>query len=102
MRAAVILRASVQCKMHCSSRQKSEAAHPPAPDKQALNATLTAWSAAAKVVPSVARLFASNDRAIRRSLLEGIDSFARYFDTELVEEKIFPAIATGMLMLART
>jgi hypothetical protein len=47
------------------------------------------------VVPAIAQLFSSNDRAIRRSLLEGIDSFARHFSTELVEEKIFPAIATG-------
>ncbi len=47
------------------------------------------------MVPCIARLFASNDRAIRRSLLEGIDAFAKHFDSELVEEKIFPAIATG-------
>lgn len=52
-------------------------------------------AAAAKVVPAIAQLFSSSDRAIRRSLLEGIESFARHFDTELVEEKIFPAIATG-------
>ena len=50
---------------------------------------------AEKVVPSLSRLFGSNDRAIRRSLLEAIDGFAKYLSEELVEDKIFPAIATG-------
>lgn len=60
---------------------------------------MAVWSwSAAKVVPAIAQLFGSSDRAIRRSLLEGIDSFARHFSPELVEEKIFPAIATGAVL----
>jgi hypothetical protein len=58
--------------------------------------------AAAKVVPAIAQLFSSSDRAIRRSLLEGVDAFARHFSPELVEEKIFPAIATGAMLTRRS
>ncbi len=53
------------------------------------------------MVPAIAQLFGSSDRAIRRSLLEGIDAFARHFSPELVEEKIFPAIATGAVLTRR-
>lgn len=48
-----------------------------------------------RVVPRVARLFASNDRSLRRCLLESIDLFAKHFTEDLVESKVFPAIAAG-------
>ena len=51
---------------------------------------------AERAIPTIARLFGSNDRAIRRSLLEAVDMFAAHFSEETVEEKIFPAIAAGL------
>lgn len=36
-------------------------------------------SAAMQVVPALSKLFASNDRTIRRSLLESIDSYGAHF-----------------------
>ncbi len=40
-----------------------------------IGATLDGDDFAARVVPALSRLFASNDRTIRRSLLESIDSY---------------------------
>ena len=40
------------------------------------------------LVPSLCRLLTSNDRAIRRSLLENMDSFGTKFDAATVEEKV--------------
>ena len=43
--------------------------------------TLNAEDFAARVVPALSKLFASNDRTIRRSLLESIDSYGRHLST---------------------
>ena len=41
--------------------------------------TLDAGSFTAQVVPVLSKLFASNDRTIRRSLLESIDTYGKHF-----------------------
>ena len=41
--------------------------------------TLDAESFAVQVVPVQSKLFASNDRTIRRSLLESIDTYGKHF-----------------------
>ncbi len=45
------------------------------------------------MVPSICKLFTSNDRSIRRSLLENIDVFGDKFDTNTIEEKVHIADA---------
>ena len=44
-----------------------------------------------RVVPSICKLFTSNDRSIRRSLLENIDVFGDKFDATTIEEKVHVA-----------
>lgn len=41
-----------------------------------------------QVVPAISKLFASNDRGIRRSLLENINSFGPAMPNSLVEEQV--------------
>ncbi|KAG0591818.1 hypothetical protein KC19_1G204500 [Ceratodon purpureus] len=48
-----------------------------------------------KVLPTVVKLFASTDRAIRVGLLQHIDTFGAGLSTQVVDEQIFPHIATG-------
>ncbi|KAG0466505.1 hypothetical protein HPP92_018085 [Vanilla planifolia] len=48
-----------------------------------------------KVLPSIVKLFTSNDRAIRVSLLQHIDQYGESLTAQLVDEQIFPHIATG-------
>lgn len=47
------------------------------------------------VNPIIVKLFASQDRGIRRSLLENMDSFGNNLPAQVVEEQIFPNIQTG-------
>ncbi|KAL3698434.1 hypothetical protein R1sor_012510 [Riccia sorocarpa] len=49
----------------------------------------------AKVLPTVVKLFASTDRAIRVGLLQHIESFGNGLSTQVVDEQIFPHVATG-------
>ncbi|PKA51129.1 hypothetical protein AXF42_Ash010569 [Apostasia shenzhenica] len=48
-----------------------------------------------KALPTVVKLFASNDRAIRVSLLQHIDQFGESLTSQVVDEQIFPHVATG-------
>ncbi|CAL8461727.1 g1258 [Coccomyxa elongata] len=50
---------------------------------------------ATQVVPALSKLFASNDRTIRRSLLESIDSYGSHFTQAVVEAQVYPHVATG-------
>ena len=43
-----------------------------------IGTTLDADDFAARVVPALSKLFASNDRTIRRSLLESIDAYGQH------------------------
>ncbi|KAI4372883.1 hypothetical protein MLD38_011065 [Melastoma candidum] len=49
----------------------------------------------AKVLPTIVKLFASNDRAIRVGLLQHIDQFGESLSAHTVDEKVYPHIATG-------
>ncbi|EIE25277.1 ARM repeat-containing protein, partial [Coccomyxa subellipsoidea C-169] len=57
--------------------------------------TLSEDQFAAQVVPALSKLFASNDRTIRRSLLESIDSYGSHFTQAVVEARVYPHVATG-------
>ncbi|KAJ7548604.1 hypothetical protein O6H91_07G018900 [Diphasiastrum complanatum] len=48
-----------------------------------------------KVLPTVVKLFASSDRAIRVSLLQNIESFGNNLSNQIVDEQVFPHIASG-------
>ncbi|KAL6616301.1 hypothetical protein ACP70R_038571 [Stipagrostis hirtigluma subsp. patula] len=48
-----------------------------------------------KVLPTIVKLFASNDRAIRVSLLQHIDQFGESLTAQTVDEQVFPHVATG-------
>ncbi|GJN17333.1 hypothetical protein PR202_gb04391 [Eleusine coracana subsp. coracana] len=49
----------------------------------------------AKILPTIVKLFASNDRAIRVSLLQHIDQFGESLTAQTVDEQVFPHVATG-------
>nr|CAB3474635.1 unnamed protein product [Digitaria exilis] len=48
-----------------------------------------------KVLPTIVKLFASNDRAIRACLLQHIDQFGESMSAQTVDEQVFPHVATG-------
>ncbi|KAJ8644751.1 hypothetical protein MRB53_006499 [Persea americana] len=48
-----------------------------------------------KLLPTIVKLFASNDRAIRVGLLQHIDQFGESLSTQIVDEQVFPHVATG-------
>ncbi|GBF94506.1 hypothetical protein Rsub_07040 [Raphidocelis subcapitata] len=48
-----------------------------------------------RVVPSLARLFASSDRALRRNLLEAVDVWGPHVTQSVLEERIFPQLQSG-------
>ncbi|EXC29917.1 putative inactive serine/threonine-protein kinase scy1 [Morus notabilis] len=48
-----------------------------------------------KVLPTVVKLFASNDRAIRVGLLQHIDQFGEALSAQAVDEQVYPHVATG-------
>ncbi|KAL5538523.1 hypothetical protein UlMin_046094 [Ulmus minor] len=48
-----------------------------------------------KVLPTVVKLFASNDRAIRVGLLQHIDQFGESLSAQAVDEQVYPHVATG-------
>ncbi|KAG1656529.1 hypothetical protein FOA52_005555 [Chlamydomonas sp. UWO 241] len=49
----------------------------------------------ARVVPTLSMLFASQDRALRRSLLESMDQYAPHLTQQVIEDQIFPQLQTG-------
>ncbi|KAK9124756.1 hypothetical protein Sjap_014358 [Stephania japonica] len=57
------------------------------------------WFAAeefnAKVLPTIVKLFASNDRAIRVGLLQHIDQYGESLSAQVVDEQVYTHIATG-------
>eukprot|EP00249_Psilotum_nudum_P023155 c28764_g1_i1 orf=1228-3660(-) len=48
-----------------------------------------------KVLPTVIKLFVSNDRGIRVGLLQHIDQFGAALSTQVVDEQVFPHVANG-------
>lgn len=49
----------------------------------------------AKVLPTIVKLFASNDRAIRVGLLQHIDQYGESLSAQVVDEQVYPHVATG-------
>ncbi|KAJ0466029.1 putative protein kinase SCY1-SCYL1 family [Helianthus annuus] len=48
-----------------------------------------------KVLPTIVKLFASNDRAIRVGLLQHIDQYGESLSAQVVDEQVYPHVATG-------
>ncbi|XP_077232825.1 uncharacterized protein LOC143872013 [Tasmannia lanceolata] len=48
-----------------------------------------------KILPTIVKLFASNDRAIRVGLLQHIDQYGESLSAQVVDEQVFPHVATG-------
>lgn len=48
-----------------------------------------------KVLPTIVKLFASNDRAIRVGLLQHIDQYGESLSSQVVDEQVYPHVATG-------
>ncbi|GFR47514.1 hypothetical protein Agub_g9146 [Astrephomene gubernaculifera] len=48
-----------------------------------------------RVVPCLSKLFASTDRALRRSLLESVEQYSQHLTTPIIEEQIYPQLQTG-------
>eukprot|EP00112_Aurelia_sp_Birch-Aquarium-sp1_P017328 Seg4000.2 transcript_id=Seg4000.2/GoldUCD/mRNA.D3Y31 product="N-terminal kinase-like protein" protein_id=Seg4000.2/GoldUCD/D3Y31 len=48
-----------------------------------------------KIVPCVVKLFSSNDRATRIQLLQQMDQFVQHLQPALVNDQVFPNVATG-------
>ncbi|XVF81932.1 hypothetical protein PTKIN_Ptkin16aG0002300 [Pterospermum kingtungense] len=48
-----------------------------------------------KVIPPIVKLFASNDRAIRVALLQHIDQYGESLSAQVVDEQVYPHVATG-------
>ncbi|XP_074575414.1 uncharacterized protein LOC141831892 [Curcuma longa] len=48
-----------------------------------------------KVLPTIVKLFSSNDRAIRVALLQHVDQFGESLSSQIVDEQVFPHVANG-------
>ncbi|PHU18105.1 hypothetical protein BC332_13800 [Capsicum chinense] len=48
-----------------------------------------------KVLPTIVKLFASNDRSIRVALLQHIDQYGESLSAKIVDEQVYPHVATG-------
>ncbi|KNA07159.1 hypothetical protein SOVF_174440, partial [Spinacia oleracea] len=48
-----------------------------------------------KVLPTIVKLFSSNDRAIRVGLLQHIDQYGESLSAQIVDEQVYPSVATG-------
>ncbi|KAL4423761.1 hypothetical protein ABPG75_001062 [Micractinium tetrahymenae] len=57
--------------------------------------TLPEEDYAKQVVPILTKLFASNDRGIRRGLLENISTYGPHLPDRVVEEQVYNHVATG-------
>ncbi|WOK95872.1 putative inactive serine/threonine-protein kinase scy1 isoform X4 [Canna indica] len=56
---------------------------------------LSAEDFSIKVLPTLVKLFASNDRSIRVALLQHIDQFGESLSSQIVDEQVFPHVANG-------
>ncbi|XP_021754954.1 probable inactive serine/threonine-protein kinase scy1 [Chenopodium quinoa] len=48
-----------------------------------------------KVLPTIVKLFSSNDRAIRVGLLQHIEQYGESLSAQIVDEQVYPYVATG-------
>ncbi|XP_041994818.1 probable inactive serine/threonine-protein kinase scy1 isoform X2 [Salvia splendens] len=49
----------------------------------------------AKILPTIIKLFASHDRAIRVGLLQHIDQYGESLSAQMVDEQVYPHVANG-------
>ncbi|KAJ0102392.1 hypothetical protein Patl1_06776 [Pistacia atlantica] len=48
-----------------------------------------------KVLPTIVKLYSSNDRAVRVGLLQHIDQYGESLSAQIVDEQVYPHVATG-------
>lgn len=60
-----------------------------------MGAWLSTEEFSVKVLPTIVKLFASNDRAIRVGLLQHVDQFGESLTAQVVDEQVYPHVATG-------
>lgn len=48
-----------------------------------------------RLVPALVRLFASQDRALRKALLENVDTYLPHLSASVLEEQVYPQLANG-------
>ncbi|GMH15454.1 hypothetical protein Nepgr_017295 [Nepenthes gracilis] len=60
-----------------------------------MSAWLPAEEFSLKVLPTIVKLFASNDRAIRVALLQHIDQYGASLSAQVVDEHVYPHVANG-------
>ncbi|KAJ4720242.1 Protein kinase family protein with ARM repeat domain [Melia azedarach] len=56
---------------------------------------LSAEEFSVKVLPTLVKLYASNDRAIRVALLQHIDQYGESLSAQVADEQVYPHVATG-------
>ncbi|KAI4350155.1 hypothetical protein L6164_010664 [Bauhinia variegata] len=56
---------------------------------------LSADEFSVKALPTIVKLFASNDRAIRVGLLQHIDQYGESLSAQVVDEQVYPHVASG-------
>ncbi|CAI0459223.1 unnamed protein product [Linum tenue] len=78
-----------------SSLEFGSAAAPALTALLKMGSWLSAEEYTVKVLPTIVKLFASNDRAIRVSLLQHIDQYGESLTAQLVDEQVYPHVATG-------
>ncbi|EEF41582.1 ATP binding protein, putative [Ricinus communis] len=78
-----------------SSLEFGSAAAPALTALLKMGSWLSAEEFSAKVLPTIVKLFASNDRAIRVSLLQHIDQYGESLSAQVVDEQVYPHVATG-------
>ncbi|CAA7392940.1 unnamed protein product [Spirodela intermedia] len=78
-----------------SSLEFGSAAAPALTALLKMGSWLPADEFSAKILPTIVKLFASNDRAIRVGLLQHLDQFGESLSAQIVDEQVFPHVATG-------
>ncbi|OMO63639.1 Cytochrome P450 [Corchorus capsularis] len=78
-----------------SSLEFGSAAAPALTALLKMGSWLSAEEFSLKVLPTIVKLFASNDRAIRVALLQHIDQFGESLAAQIVDEQVYPHVSTG-------
>ncbi|XP_021296950.1 probable inactive serine/threonine-protein kinase scy1 isoform X2 [Herrania umbratica] len=78
-----------------SSLEFGSAAAPALTALLKMGSWLSAEEFTLKVLPTIVKLFASNDRAIRVALLQHIDQYGESLSAQVVDEQVYPHVATG-------
>ncbi|XP_027933953.1 N-terminal kinase-like protein isoform X1 [Vigna unguiculata] len=60
-----------------------------------MSSALSAEEFCVKVLPTLVKLFSSNDRGIRVGLLQHIDQYGESLSAQVVDEQVYPHVATG-------